>query len=251
MLTLHHLPHSICSQKVRIVLAEKGLEWRARVVDLARFEHLSDEFLRLNPNGVVPVLEHDGVAVVESTVICEYLDEVFPAPPLSPPSALGRARMREWLRFIDEVPTASVRVPSFQDALLPGYAAIPREEWERLVARMPIRAGFFRRMGQTGFSAEDYGNSLAQLSHAVARVEAAPGPWLAGADFSIADACMAPLFQRMEDLRLDRLWAEAPAAAAWFERVRARPSWAMAMPHGSRLGEVIPDLAARLDAAQA
>jgi len=202
---------------------------------------------------VVPVLEHDGAAIVESTVICEYLDEVFGAPALSPTAPLGRARMREWLRFIDEVPTASVRVPSFQNALLPGYAAIPRAEWERLVARMPIRAGFFRRMGQAGFSPEDYEHSLAQLRHAVARVEAAVGtaPWLAGEDFTIADACMAPLFQRMEDLRLDRLWAQAPAAARWFARVRARPSWAVALPHGSRLGEVIADLPARLDAASA
>lgn len=252
MLVLHHLPHSICSQKVRICLAEKGLAWEGRVVDLGRFEHLSDAYLRINPNGLVPALEHDGAPVVESTVICEYLDEAFPDPPLSPASPLGRARMRAWLRFIDEVPTAAVRVPSFNDALLPGYRAIAEEEMQRLIARMPLRAAFFRRMGRQGFAAEEYAASFDQLRHAVVRMAAtlAEAPWIAGPAFSIADLCMAPLFQRMEDLRLDSLWAEAPAVADWFARCRARPSWPAAFPPGSRLGEVIPDLPARLAAAR-
>jgi len=253
MLLLHHLPHSICSQKVRIVLAEKGLSWESRIVNLARFEHLSDAFLRINPNGVVPALQHDGAAVVESTVICEYLDEVFPEFPLSPPTPLGRATMRAWLRFIDEVPTAAVRVPSFNDALLPGYRAIPDAEWEALIARMPLRAAFFRRMGRSGFAPGEYEASLDQLRHAVARMEETLSrtAWLAGDAFTIADACMAPLFQRMEDLALGSLWQESPAVTDWFARVRARPSWAIAMPPGSLLPEVIPDLAVRIAAARA
>jgi glutathione S-transferase len=252
MLVLHHLPQSICSQKVRLCLAEKGLAWESRVVDLARFEHLSEAYLRINPNGVVPALQHDGAAVVESTVICEYLDEVFPAPPLSPPTPLGRARMRAWLRFIDEVPTAALRVPSFNDALLPGYRAIPEAEWQALIARMPLRATFFRRMGRTGFPRADYEASLEQIGHAVARCEAtlASQPWLTGDDIGIADLCMAPLVQRIEDLDLSALLEAAPALRGWFARIRTRPSWAAAFTPGSRLAEVIPDLASRIAAAR-
>jgi len=247
MLTLYHLPHSICSQKVRICLAEKGLAWQGRVVDLGRFEHLSDAYLAINPNGVVPALLHDGQAIVESTVICEYLDEVFPDPPLSPPTALGRARMRAWLRFIDEVPTAAVRIPSFNDALLPGYQGIEPERMAALIARMPLRGDFFRRLGRNGFAAEEYAASLRQLGGAMTRMAEAleKAPFLSGDDFGIADACMAPLLQRMEDLELEGIWQPMPKVAEWFARVRARPSWATAFPQGSLLPDAIPGLRER------
>ena len=240
MLTLYHLPHSICSQKVRIALAEKALLWDGRIVDLSRFEHLEPWYLRLNENGLVPTLVHDGAAVVESTVICEYLDEVFPDPPIAPPDALGRARMRAWLRYIDEVPTAAVRVPSFNDVLLPNYAAIPPARMAELIARMPTRGEFFRRLGQGGFPAEEREAALRQLRRAAERVDRAASPWLCGGMFTVADACMAPLFQRMEDLRLDRIWADLPGASRWFDAMRARPSWAAAFARGSLLDEAVP-----------
>ena len=88
-LVLYHAWASTCSQKVRFVLAEKGLPWQGRVLNLRRFEHLSDEFLALNPDGLVPVLLHDGFKLRESTVINAYLDEVFPDPPLTPPGAVS------------------------------------------------------------------------------------------------------------------------------------------------------------------
>ncbi len=118
-LVLYHSPYSTCSQKVRIALAEKGLAYESREINFAREEHLAPEYLKLNPNGVVPTLVHDGEPVIDSSCILEYLDEVAPAPPLSPPTALGRAQMRAWLRYFEEVPTAAVRVPSFQDVFLP------------------------------------------------------------------------------------------------------------------------------------
>jgi glutathione S-transferase len=84
MLELHHNNISVCAQKVRIVLAEKNLPWTGRHVSLAKGEQLTPEFKKLNPRGVVPVLVHDGSTIVESSVICSYLDDVFPDPPLSP-----------------------------------------------------------------------------------------------------------------------------------------------------------------------
>ncbi|MEM1103907.1 MAG: glutathione S-transferase family protein, partial [Pseudomonadota bacterium] len=82
MLALYHSPYSTCSQKVRLCLAEKGLDYEKRDVDLARQEHLTEAYLALNPNGVVPTLVHDDAVVIDSSVICEYLDEVFPETPL-------------------------------------------------------------------------------------------------------------------------------------------------------------------------
>src|SRR5690606_5113489 len=71
-------------------------------LNLRRAETQRPEYLKLNPDGVVPTLVHDGEVIRESTVIIEYVDEVFPDPPLKPADALGRARMRGWMVQIDE-----------------------------------------------------------------------------------------------------------------------------------------------------
>ena len=84
MLTLYDYGNSVCCQKVRITLREKGLDWDAIRVDLFASEQYDPKYLKLNPKGVVPTLVHDGVPVIESTLICEYLDETFPDPPLAP-----------------------------------------------------------------------------------------------------------------------------------------------------------------------
>ena len=75
---LYHNDKSTCSQKVRLVLAENNIAYKDRHIDLSAEENLSAAYLAINPNGVVPALVHDGVTIIESTVICEYLCEVFP-----------------------------------------------------------------------------------------------------------------------------------------------------------------------------
>src|SRR5690348_9851619 len=129
MLTLYHSPFSTCSQKVRIALAEKAVPWTSRVIDFTRQEHLAPEYLRLNPNGVVPTLVHDGYPVVDSSVICEYLDEVYRHHPLSPADPLRRAAMRSWMRYLEEVPTAAIRVPSFNKLFAKHLASIPKDDF--------------------------------------------------------------------------------------------------------------------------
>ena len=84
MIILYDFGNSVCCQKVRITLREKGQNWQAIRVDLFRSEQYDPSYLKLNPKGVVPTLVHDGKAVIESTLICEYLDETFPQPPLVP-----------------------------------------------------------------------------------------------------------------------------------------------------------------------
>src|SRR5262249_44660438 len=168
-------------QKVRIVLAEKGIEYESREISFASEEQLSPEYLAINPNGVVPSLVHDGEPVIDSSCIMEYLDEVVPSPPLSPPTALGRGRMRSWLRYFEEVPTAAVRVPSFQEVFLPLLRMIRNEEqFDEGASRRPIRQGFYRKMNSgRGFSADEVQTSMTQLQQTVDRIERASstGPW--------------------------------------------------------------------------
>jgi glutathione S-transferase len=89
MIDLYHHGSSVCAAKVRLVLAEKEIVWKGHYVDILKGDQFSPEYLNLNPKAVVPTLVHDGNVILESTVICEYLDEVFPHPPLKPASALG------------------------------------------------------------------------------------------------------------------------------------------------------------------
>ena len=99
MLTLYHGANSVCSVKVRIVLAEKGLAWEGRHIDLPRGEHLQADYLKINSRALVPVLDHDGVLIRESTVICEYLDGLDDATRLVPPGALERMQSPSWQHF--------------------------------------------------------------------------------------------------------------------------------------------------------
>jgi glutathione S-transferase len=125
MLKLYNAPHSTCSQKVRICLAEKDLSFEDIRLDLGKGkDQLKPEYLKLNPNGVVPTLVDGDDVIIDSSVICEYLDERYPAPRLTPADVAQRAKMRAWMRYFEEVPTAAVRVPSFNMGFLPRYAGL-------------------------------------------------------------------------------------------------------------------------------
>ncbi len=102
MIELYNRLTSTCSQKVRMCLAEKHLDYDDIWIDGNKKENLSPEYLKLNPNGVVPTMVHDGKVIIDSSVICEYLDEVFPHPSLSPNDPVERAQMRAWMRFAEE-----------------------------------------------------------------------------------------------------------------------------------------------------
>src|ERR1700704_773143 len=99
---LYNAPQSTCSQRVRFVLNAKGLAFTEVKLRLLDGDQLKPDYLKLNPNGVVPTLDHDGAIVIDSTVITEYLDEVAPADSFTPDSAVERARMRALMHFIDE-----------------------------------------------------------------------------------------------------------------------------------------------------
>jgi glutathione S-transferase len=241
MLELYHAPHSTCSQKVRICLAEKNLDWVERRVDLAAREHLRPEYLRLNPNGVVPTLVHDGQVILDSSVICEYLDEVFPTPLLTPRDPVRRAAMRTWLRYLEEVPTAAIRVPSFHQVFATRFAGLDEARFRATEADIrPLRKHFYRRMGPQGFSPEDVAASLEELDRTLERMEAAlaEGPWLMGADYTLADIVVTPSIDRMEDLGHASMWqGNYPRVVAWWARMKARPAFAKAFYPGTRVSE--------------
>lgn len=244
MLKLYHANHSTCSQKVRLCLAEKRLDWESKLVNLATNEHLTPEYLALNPNGVVPTLIHDGAVITDSGVICEYLEEVFSDVPLLPSEPKERAIVRAWIRYLDEVPTAAVRVPSFNMAFLPRYDGLDDDAFQKEQADIrPLRKHFYEKMGRKGFDDNEVDNALEQLSATISRMEARlqDNPWLSGAELGLADFIAAPLMDRLDDLNLEELWQKSsPRVTDWFERLRSRPSFAKAFYPKSRLSEFLP-----------
>ena len=83
---------------MRICLAEKKLEWESRHVDIVnKRDNFKKWYLKINSNGVVPTLEHDGRIVIESNIILEYLDDSFPDTRLKPNVPFQISKMRFWL----------------------------------------------------------------------------------------------------------------------------------------------------------
>lgn len=184
------------SRKVSIALQEKGLAVEPVVVDLAA---RSPEFVAVSPLGKVPVLvDEDGTVVMDSTVICEYLEDRYPQPALGGAGWQQRLRVRQLDEFGDSLADHAV-------------------------------ATFTARQRQDDAAAEKSAASMNRLLDALEKVAAADGSPLAG-PFSWADAAvLAALgyatFRLGEDWRKDH-----PRLAAWFDVMDRRPSAAGTRP---------------------
>jgi len=242
---LYNAPQSTCSQRVRFVLNAKGLPFDEVKLNLLEGDQLKPDYLKLNPNGVVPTLDHDGAIVTDSTVITEYLDEVEPRSSFTPENPVARARMRTLMHFMDEMPAASVRVPTFNLAFLPKFQAMSREDFVAMAESKPLRKEFMLAMGQTGFPKDEMDRALARLRRSWERmdreIEASGGPWLLGKEISLADVAAMPALVRMYDLNYAD-WQDLPRVAAWFDAVRAHPAFVPTYYHGSLLTERFPHL---------
>jgi Glutathione S-transferase len=118
MLELYHSINSVCAQKIRLALNEKKLPCSEHLMKL-NGDQFDPAYLKLNPNGVVPTLIHDGQAITESAVILYYLDEVFPNPSLMPKAPIARAKVRQFNKLIDEYMHNSCMILTFATAFRP------------------------------------------------------------------------------------------------------------------------------------
>jgi glutathione S-transferase len=244
--TLYNAPQSTCSQRVRFVLNAKRLGFDEKKLDLLAGDQLAPEYLKLNPNGVVPTLDHDGAIVIDSSVIIEYLDEVAPRQSFTPDDPVKRAHMRALMRFIDEMPAAAVRVPTFNLAFLPRFAAMSEDDFVAFAEAKPLRKEFMLAMGRTGFPAAEMQKALDRLRRTYERMDAeiaaSGGPWLLGKDISLADVAVMPALVRMADLGREGDWADLPRVKRWFENIRAHPAFRPTYYAGSLLSERFPHL---------
>ena len=232
MLELYHGGTSVCSVKVRLVLAGKGLEWKSHYFSLDRHEHQTKAYRAINPNLKVPALVDDGIPVVESTVINEYLDDRFPDVPLKPEDPRMRARMRLRTQQLDTGVHAVAGTVTYCIAYRYLRLALSQEEFEAYLAKKPVAEHRERSRDRVmnGVKSKLFAPALARMEKMIADMERQLGetPWLAGADYSLADAGFTPYVNRLDQLQLSPIWADRPNVSAWYERVRAQPSFAIA-----------------------
>ena len=244
---LYNAPQSTCSQRVRFVLNAKALMFEEKKLDLLAGDQLKPDYLALNPNGVVPTLDHDGKIVVDSSVIIEYLDEVMPVPvSFTPRDPARRAHMRALMRFIDEMPAAAVRVPTFNLAFLPRFAAMTEEEFLAFAESKPLRKEFMLAMGRKGFPQKEMNDAMQRLRRTYERMDAeitkCGGPWLLGQDISLADIAVMPAIVRMNDLGQDTAWQDLPRVQRWYDAIRAHAAFEPTYYPGSLLTDLFPHL---------
>jgi glutathione S-transferase len=245
--TLYNAPQSTCSQRVRFVLNAKKIPFAEVKLDLLAGDQLKPDYLKLNPNGVVPTLDHDGAIVIDSSVIIEYLDEIAPQPhEFTPHDPVRRAKMRSLMHYMDEMPAPAVRVPTFNLAFLPRFAAMSEEEFLGFANSKPLRREFMLAMGRKGFPQKDMDEASGRLRRTYERMDAeienSGGPWLLGKDISLADVMAMPAIVRMADLGQDSAWQDLPRVKRWFDAIRAHAAFTPTYYPGSLLTERFPHL---------
>ena len=229
MIALYHNDMSVCAQKVRMTLAEKQLEWESHHLDLRAGDQQKPEYVKLNPNAVVPTLVDNGAVIIESTVICEYLDDAYPETNLRPKDAAARARMRLWTKQLDEgihaaTSTISNGIAFRHQKLAWGMAKL--EEFHRKMPNSARRAQSWENITK-GVESRYFVGATKRFDQLLSDMEEAltNGGWLAGNEYSLADISYAPYITRLDHLQLQFLWDHRPGIANWYERLRERHSY--------------------------
>ncbi len=235
MLALYHFSFSTCSQKVRLVLAEKGLDFTSHEVDILGGAQHDPAYVELNPNRVVPTLVHDGVVLVESTLINEYLDDAFPENPMRPATPAGRHALRLWTKLLDEKVHPAAPVVTFAIGPRTILLQQPDEVREANIAAIPDpKARAARRsVLEHGVKAPEFAGALSQMIDLLDRMESALASvqWLSGESYGLADAAALPYVLRLDHSGMAPLLGAAarPRLADWYQRVQSRPSFATAV----------------------
>ncbi len=238
MMTLHHGWRSSASRRVRLCLAEKGLAYESRIIDMVKGDQHTPEYLALNPNGVVPTLVHDGRVLYESSVIAEYLEECFPTPAYLPADPYTRAELRNFVRWIDEKCLPKLIVFNWSISMQPVASQWTESQLQERLARIPTaeRREAWTRVARKPYTDEEKADAVQGLLVLLTKMESLlTGPWLFGDAYTLADIAATPFVMRIGELNAPALAAHA-RVLDWWQRVQARPSFALA-----RIEAFVPD----------
>lgn len=190
--------YSVYVRIVKIVLAEKGVDYEQVAFDVFDRADWPDDWPQRQPFGQVPAFEHDRFRLYETRAITRYIDEAFEGPGLQPNTAQGRARAEQAISVLDSH----------------GYRPMV---WEIYVERVSKVDSDEAMIAAALPKAERCLAALADILDG--------GAFFGGADFSLADAQAAPMFDYFVQAGESRALLDAqPALAAWWARVSARAS---------------------------
>ena len=228
MLELYHSGLTTCSKQVWLCLREKGIDYVSRYIELWNYENLNPDYLKLNPNGVVPTLVHDGRAIFNSFVIMEFIEDLFPEISLRPEDPNERARMRLWTWTADDV-HPSITMITYSNRLQDKIDDLSAEDQQIMLAHTPApeRQERWRRIVTGGYSEDEIRSSLDRIGFALDRAEAhlADGPWFAGSTYSLADIAMLAIIHRYRELYPELIApTDYPRISDWRDRMMARPA---------------------------
>lgn len=239
MLELYHHGSSVCAAKVRMYMAEKGLEWTGHYIDILKGEQFDESYRKLNPKAVVPTLVHDGEVICDSTIICEYLEDVFTDIPLRPTDALEHTRVLYWTKAVDEALHPACGFVTFLVSHRHIVLKLGPEKVEQFLQSTPemsVTADWHetkKSIVRNGLDAEGAAAKVKLYDHYLQKMEEALADhkWLTGDNFTFADIAMTPYVNRLYMLSMAGMWTHGrlPGVEAWFERVQTRPSFKPAL----------------------
>ena len=222
---------SICSNRVVVTLAEKGIEdWVPHKMILMNRDQFTPEYLALNPQGVVPTLVHDGHVIRESSMISDYVDDLKPEPALKPADKYERLRMKEWVKLSDERGFEATAIINFVTKF---RLTIPREKLEARWPHIPNIDRLYRQVSvvNEGMNSPYIMRAIGAWETIFRQMEKAMAdgrPWIMGDRLTLADLMSAPFVKVIEMVRYLDFWLEPyPKCRDWWERIAARPSMQM------------------------
>ena len=234
MLTLYHGTTSVCSQKARLGLAELGLDYESRLLDLMVGDQFAPDYLKLNPNAVVPTLVDDGMVLVESSLILEYLDETYNAGKLMPRDPDLKARTKLWLLRCLAIHGA-INSLSFATVLRARQmAGKTPEELEAMLRKMPnpILREKRRDLLENGIDSIHVEAALREMRSTLADMNTMlmQNDWISGRDYGLADIALLAYIDRLDRLAMSGLWEEElPEVSGWLDRSKKRDSYETAI----------------------
>ena len=232
-LHVFHFPFSSCSQKLRIFLNFKGIEWESHLIDLMTNENLNEYFLGINPRGLLPTIVHDGNVHIESNDILTYLEKVFPEPNLIPDGSGGF--VEEFLKHEDDL-HLDLRALSFRFVFDPPHDPKSADELEKYARvgsgtvngitdlRKGVEINFWKQIASDGIT-DEIAKSAAEKFHKVfTKIDdtLAGNEYLLLNNFSVLDIAWFIYANRLglAGYPLERLH---PNMYSWYKRLEAMP----------------------------
>jgi glutathione S-transferase len=229
MLTLYHYGDSLCSMKTRFCLFEKGVTFESHFIDLLKWEHLTEDYKAINPNSVVPAIVHNNIPIIESTIINQYIDEVFDGPPLTPKSPVLKAKMRIWTKLQDDVVHPAIQKPTFNLLVKPILEKKTDTELDDWLSNHPLEKSreLFKGAAREPINQGALEDAKRQFKLVFTRMENTliDSKWLCGSQFTLADIALAPSIDRLEQCNWQDLFDDFPHVIKWCDRIKKRETY--------------------------